>query len=368
MATLGESMNNPIAANWAARFVLLKLQRGEFVMTRFLSWLLLVSVVCVQPLLAQTAWPGNEWETASPDSQGMDAAVLESARAWLESHNSKSGMVIRHGRIVAEWYFAGADQKSKFAAYSTSKSLSSMATGLAISDGKLGLDHTVGQYLPEASPEKKRSITVKQLLSMTSGVHNDAGIGQREDLFSYALKTAAMDHEPGAKWDYNNTGLALLSPVFHKATGKQIDEFLNDRVFRAIGIKAEDMTWDRREGLALPYSGCHTNARSLGRIGLLVLNKGKWADKRIVPEQWLAESIAPSQDLNKSYGYLWWNNTTGKWAGVPKDAYAALGRWDNNIFIVPSLDLIVIRQSDIAPAAGHQIAEYYQLVCKAIKK
>lgn len=337
-------------------------------MTRSLGWLLLVIVALVRPLAAQTAWPGDDWETASPASQGMDADVLESARAWLESHNSKSGMVIRHGRVVAEWYFAGADRQSKFAAYSTSKSLSSMATGLAIADGKLGLDHTVGQYLPEASPEKKRAVTVKQLLSMTSGVHNDAGIGQREDLFSYALKTAPMDHEPGAKWDYNNTGLALLSPVFHKATGKQIDEYLNDRVFRPIGIKADDLTWDRREGLALPYSGCHTTARSLGRIGLLVLNKGQWVDKQIVPAQWLADSIAPSQDLNKSYGYLWWNNTTGKWSGVPKDAYAALGRWDNNIFVVPSMDLIVIRQSDVAPAAGHQIAEYYQLVCKAIKK
>lgn len=337
-------------------------------MTRSLVWLLVIFTVFVRSTAAQTVWPGEEWETASPASQGMDAAALESAKTWLESHNSKSGMVIRHGRIVAEWYFAGADPQSKFAAYSTSKSLSSVATGLAIADGQLKLDQTVGQYLPDASPETKRKVTVKQLLSMTSGVHNDPGIGQREDLFSFALKTAAMDHDPGTKWEYNNTGLSLLSPVFHKATGKQIDEYLNERVFRPIGIKANDMAWEKREELALPYSGCHTTARSLGRIGLLVLNKGKWVDQQIVPAAWLAESIAPSQDLNKSYGYLWWNNTTGKWRDVPRDAYAALGRWDNNIFVVPSLDLIVIRQSDLAPAAGHQIAEYYHLVCKAIQK
>ena len=324
--------------------------------------------LCGRAVNAQTSWPGDDWESATPASQEVDAAGLEKAKVWLESHQSKSGVVIRHGRIIAEWYFGDANKQSKFAAYSTSKSLSSMATGLAIADGKLALEHTVGRYVPDASPESKKTVTVKQLLSMTSGVHNDPTIVTREDLFSFALKTAAMDFEPGTKWDYNNTGLTLLSPVFHKATGKQIDEFLNERVFQPIGIRSDDWKWETRDGFALPYSGCHTTARSLGRIGLLVRHQGKWNDKQIVPAAWLAESIAPSQDLNKSYGYLWWNNATNKWPTVPKDAYAALGKWDNNIFIAPSLDLIVIRQSDLAPAKGHQIAEYYQLVCDAVKK
>lgn len=334
------------------------------------SWLI-VSWLCLSTVFvsaAEPVFPGADWETATPASQGMDAEQLDKARAWLESHNSKSGLVIRHGRIVAEWYFGGADRNSKFAAYSTSKSLSSMATGVAIADGKLALDHTVGQYVTDASPESKRTVTVRQLLSMTSGVHNDAGIGQRDDLFSYAIKTAPMDHAPGAKWDYNNTGLALLSPVFHRATGKQIDEFLNARVFQPIGIPAADWTWERREGLSLPYSGCHMTGRSLGRLGQLVLHQGKWQDRQLVPSAWLTESIAASQDLNKSYGYLWWNNSTSKWPNVAKDAYAALGRWDNNIFIVPSQDLVVIRQSDLAPGKDHQIAEYYQLVTAAVKK
>ena len=105
---------------------------------------LLLIVLCTRNASAQSVFPGDEWQTATPASQGMDAAGLEKAKAWLESHNSKSGVVIRHGRIVAEWYFGDANAKSKFAAYSTSKSLSSMATGLAIADGKLALDHTVG--------------------------------------------------------------------------------------------------------------------------------------------------------------------------------------------------------------------------------
>lgn len=337
-------------------------------MLQHVALALLCVVLFVRGATAQSAWPGEDWETATPASQGMDADKLEKARGWLETHNSKSGVVIRRGRIVGEWYFGGADRHSQFAAYSTSKSLSSMAAGLAIADGKLALDHTVGRYLADASPEAKREITVKQLLSMTSGVHSDAGIGQRDDLFSYAVKTAAMDHKPGDKWDYNNTGLALLSPVFRQATGQEIDDYLNQRVFLPIGIRSEDWKWERREGHALPYSGLHTTARSLGRIGLLVLQQGKWQATPIVPAAWLAESVAASQDLNKSYGYLWWNNTTAKWPGVPEDAFAALGKWDNNIMVAPSLDLIVIRQSDMASAKGHQIAEYLRLVCEAVKK
>jgi CubicO group peptidase (beta-lactamase class C family) len=337
-------------------------------MLRLTVRLLLVVVLGVRSASAQSVWPDKEWEVATPASQGMDATHLDKAKAWLETHHSKSGVVIRHGRIVAEWYFGGADQRSKFAAYSTSKSLSSMATGLAIADGKLSLDTTVGQYIPDASPEGKRAVTVKQLLSMTSGVHNDPGIVQRDEQFSYAMRTAAMDHPPGTKWDYNNTGLALLSPVFHKATGKQIDEFLDERLFRPIGISASDLTWEHREGLALPYSGCHTTGRSLGRIGLLALHHGKWNDKQIVPAAWLRESVAPSQEFNKAYGYLWWNNTANQWPGVPADAFAALGKWDNDILVVPGMDLVVIRQSDLAPAEGHKIAEYFQLVCEAVNK
>lgn len=336
-------------------------------MVRALFALWLSSWLLVQVAVAQTVWPGEDWEVAQPAQQGMDADSLDKARAWLETHNSKSGLVIRGGRVVAEWYFGNANRQSKFAAYSTSKSLSSIATGLAIADGKLALDHTVGRYIPDASPETKRAVTVKQLLSMSSGVHNNVGIVQLENQFSYALREAPMDHAPGAKWDYNNTGLALLSPVFQKATGTQIDDFLTERVFRPIGIRSDELSWDRRENLALPYTGCHTTARSLGRIGLLVLRKGKWKDQQVVPAAWLAESVLPSQELQKAYGYLWWNNTTNKWPGVPADAYAALGKWDNNILIVPSLDLVVIRQSDLAPAKGHQIAEYFRLVCEAVK-
>ena len=337
-------------------------------MYRALLLALTIGCCCQTTGTAQGVFPGADWETATPASQHVDAADLEKARAWLESHQSKSGLVVRHGRIIAEWYFGDADQTTKFPAYSTTKSLSSMATGLAIAEGKLTLDHTVGASLPDVRPEGKRSITIKQLLSMTSGVHNQQDVHLRDDVFPFALFEAGMDYKPGEKWDYNNTGLALLSPVFQKAVGEPLDEFFNERVFTPIGIRSKDWAWEHRNGYVIPYSGCQLTARAMGRIGLLVLNHGRWKDRQVVPSAWLAESVAASQELNPSYGYLWWNNATNKWPNVPKDAYAAMGRWDNDILVVPSLDLVVIRQSDLEPAKGHQIAEYFQLVCDAVKK
>lgn len=337
-------------------------------MYRSLFLALAIGCCWISHAVAQTVFPGTDWETATPASQEMDAAELDTARAWLASHQSKSGLVVRHGRIIAEWYFGDADRNTKFAAYSTTKSLSSLATGLAIQEGKLTLDHTVGASLPDVRPEGKRAITVKHLLSMTTGVHNEPNVHLRDDVFQYAMFQAGMDHLPGAKWDYNNTGLALLGPLFHKAVGEPLDDFFNQRVFTPIGIGSDDWSWEHRDGHVIPYSGCHLTARAMGRIGLLVLNDGKWKEKQIVPSAWLTESIAASQDQNPSYGYLWWNNTTNRWPNVPKDAFAAMGRWDNDILIVPSLDLVVIRQSDLEPAKGHQIAEYFQMVAGAVKQ
>ncbi len=277
-----------------------------------------------------TAWPVPEWETATPESQGVSPAVLEKVRDWLRDNGSKTGLVVRHGRIVGEWYFEGTTANTQLLVYSTSKSFASTAAGMAIAKGKLSLETKVGELLPEVSPAEKRDITVRQLLSMTSGVHNEPKFGEMSERFTYAMSKAPMDFPPGTKWQYNNTGLALLSPLLVKATGQQLDALLSQEVFTPIGIKESDWSWDKNEGFTLPYSGLHITARALARFGLLFLNGGKWQERQIVPAAWVAEATRPSQDLEKAYGYLWWNNTTGRVSGAPADSYAALGRFDNN--------------------------------------
>src|SRR4029079_5588786 len=121
---------------------------------------------------------------------------------------------------------------SKYLVYSTSKSFASTAAGLMIADGRLSLDTKVGDVLPDVKPAGKKDVTVRQIISMDTGVHNNTELPNLEKRFSYALYEAPMDFEPGKKWDYNNTGLALLAPLLKKQTGKQVDEILNEKVFQ----------------------------------------------------------------------------------------------------------------------------------------
>lgn len=316
-----------------------------------------------------TAWPVPDWQTARPAEVGLSAAGLAKVRQWHEKNGSKTGLVVRHGRVAAEWYFGDAAASTRYLVFSTSKSFASTAAGLLITDGKLKLDTTVGQVLPDVKPEGKRAVTVKQLLSMTSGVHNKP-LADEPKVFSYSLDEAPLDYPPGSKWDYNNCGLSLLSPVIKKTSGQELDQLLDKRIFQPIGIRRDDWSWDQVEGRTLPYSGLHITARALARFGLLFLNRGRWQDQQLLPAEWVKEATAPSQSMNKAYGYLWWNNTTGRWPTVPRDAYASLGHLDNDMLIVPSLDLIVVRQVGDDPASKgkkRDIGQLWSLAVEAVQ-
>ena len=329
---------------------------------------LLLVVGAVAPARAQTVFPDKEWQESKPETQSMSSAGLDKVRDWLKDNGSKTGMVVRHGQIVGQWYFDDAKPDSKYLVYSTSKSFASTAAGLAIASGKLKLTSKVGDFFPDANPPSKRDITVRQLLSMTSGAHNDNAILTRNDLFNYVLNELPMDAVPGEKWDYNNSGLSLLSPVVHKATGQNIDQILDENIFQKIGIARDEWTWEDRDGMPIPYSGLHITARGLARFGLLFLNKGSWRDKKLLSPDWVKLATHTSQDLNKRYGFLWWNNSTDVYPGVPSDAFSAMGKFDNDMLIVPSLDLIVIRQVGDDSAAKRQlkIGELFALAVSAV--
>ena len=331
--------------------------------------LVLLTLPPAMPAAAQTVFPGDDWTVATPQSQAMSPEIVAKVGQWLKDNGSKTGLVVRHGRIVGEWYFDEATRDSKYLVYSTGKAFVSTAVGLAIAEGKLKLDSTVGEFFPDANPPEKREITVRQLLSMTSGAKDDRSILGREDLFDYVLHELPMAAPPGTKWEYNDSGLSLLSPVFHRAVGMNIDELLDERVFHKIGIPREDWRWDEREGISLVFTGLHITARSLARFGLLYLNKGMWEQKQVIGPDWVAAATSPSQELNPRYGYLWWNNRSGAWPGVPADAYAALALYDNDMLVVPSLDLIVIRQvgNDSGSNRHVNIAELFALACSAVE-
>jgi CubicO group peptidase (beta-lactamase class C family) len=289
--------------------------------------------------------------------------------AW--EHNASAPgatglLVIRRGHVVGEWY-RDCDRTTAFNIYSSSKSYTSTAFGLILSDfgngplpgGKtLSLDTRVcnSEWIPESLPlpdPRKTEITVRNLLNMVSGL-GEQNPPQRNKPFEWAL-----GHEPGSPmvkllndprtaFHYSNAGVAHLVLLFHKATGEDLLPFLKTRLFDPIGLS--QVKWTQMGGdeggkgaigpLSQGYSGILTNPRQHARYCYLALHCGEWAARRVVPVSyydfaWKGTAIKPD------YGGQWW--TASHIAGVPGDLVMTLGRNHNDGFVVPSLDLVFVR-------------------------
>ena len=289
--------------------------------------------------------------------------------AWDHNAGAKGAtglLVIRHGQIVGEWYKEG-DRTTAFNIYSSSKSYTSTAYGLILSDfgngplsnGKtLSLDIKVcnTEWLPESLPlpdPRKVEITVRNLLNMASGldVQNPP---EKDHPFEWALGQVAgspmvkLKNDPGAAFHYSNAGVAHLVLVFHRATGEDLYPFLKQRLFEPIGeTQLRWKTLGGPEGGALAigpfsqgYSGIHTNPRQHARFCYLAMHKGEWAGKRIVPASYY-DFAWKGTSVKADYGGQWW--TAPHIPGAPGDLVMTLGRNHNDGFVVPSLDLVFVR-------------------------
>jgi CubicO group peptidase (beta-lactamase class C family) len=161
--------------------------------------------------------------------------------------------------------------------------------------------------------------------------------------------TAELAAEPGTHWDYSDPAMAHLALAFAHVAGRDMADFLRDRIFDPIGI--ERLVWDD-QGVGAGFIGPHTNAhtgvhvcvRELARFGYLMLRNGRWGKQQLIPPWWIELATRSSQTLNPSYGFTWWVNTPrALWPGLPADAFAAMGFMSNRCYVIPSLDLVVAR-------------------------
>jgi CubicO group peptidase (beta-lactamase class C family) len=171
-------------------------------------------------------------------------------------------------------------------------------------------------------------------------------LGRERDRFGNSA--ARLYAAPGRAWDYSDAAFAHLSLIFARVAGQEIGDFMRARVFQPIGI--ESAGWDLQGGAGHlgPHSNAHSglrlSARDFARLGYLLLHGGEWNGKQIVPKWWIDLATRKSQDVNPEYGYTFWVNTDGGlWPHVPKDAFAFMGYATNRCYVVPSLDLVVVR-------------------------
>jgi CubicO group peptidase (beta-lactamase class C family) len=309
---------------------------------------------------AAVPYPDPDWMTGTPQSQGLDPSFLGQADAVAAANNSYCLLVIRHGVLVWESYFNGHDATSTDHSWSIAKSYSSAVTGIAIDRGDIGgLSDSVAKYVPAWKSKSNAAITVRDLVSMQSGLHWDVFgdyVTMAElapDKTGYAVGLG-IDGPPNAAWTYNNSAVQVLEQVVRSATGKAMDAYAQDHLWSPIGSKAK---WDHDlAGHPTAYANVLATCRDHARLGYLYLHGGRWKSEQVVSSAWVKASTTPSQSMNQAYGYLWWINSgvpamdamNELWPGrmvanAPADLFAARGFGNQFIDVIPSLDMLVVR-------------------------
>lgn len=322
----------------------------------FFIVLLLVFASCKKdnsnPPAAETMYfPSNTdttWERKSMSSLGWNTSNVQALKDYLSQKHSKSFMILVNGRIVMEEYFNGHTPTATWPWNSAGKTLVSTATGIAQQEGLLNINTRASQYLGTGWTvvplAKENLITVRHLLTMTSGLNDSSELVIRANLKYMA--------DAGTRWSYHNVFQKLMD-VVAAASNQNYEDYFNAKLKNKLGM---DGFWN----YGLIFTVYHSNTRSMARFGLMALNNGKWKNEQIINQAFFNEAINTSQSINPSYGYLWWlNGKSGAMIpggqtyypgtlipNAPVDMYAAMGAEDQRIYVIPSKKMVVIRMGD----------------------
>jgi CubicO group peptidase (beta-lactamase class C family) len=297
---------------------------------------------------AQRALLPRSAPAASGISSRSIAALLD--RLEARSVECHSIMVVHHGHVVAEGWWAPYSAERPHLLYSLTKSFTSIAVGLAVADGLLSLDDRVVQVLPDHVPadisEQGNRITVHHLLSMTAGHPTDslaeAWQLEPDDLVKGFLGLPFAVAE-GTRHTYDNSTTFILARMVERVTGRGLPEYLDERLFKPMGVDHAD--WDRvKSGAAFGFHGLHLTTEAIAAFGELLRRGGMWGDQQLVPRGWV--ELATSRhidsewildgsdqaDFSYGYGYQFWMSRHG---------YHGHGSFGQQCVVVPSHDLVV---------------------------
>ncbi len=241
------------------------------------------------------------FSSASFAQQHINQAALDSlSDACLASH-SDSFSVWVDGKAILDYH----NIDTALPCYSVFKSITSLAAGKLITDGKLpGIDEPVMKYFPEWNQGLKRLITIRHLMNHTSGLdfnESDSVEWTTKNQYQFSLCANVVD-TPGTQFLYNTKATTLLAAVLEKAAGMKFDRYIERNIFRPLGITNFKWEYDDARNLI----GISSTSSELIKIGRLVLDKGKWNGKQLIAENWIREIAKPSQKFDQHDGLLWW--------------------------------------------------------------
>jgi CubicO group peptidase (beta-lactamase class C family) len=280
-----------------------------------------------------------------PEAQGVRSSAI---LAFVDEADKKvdaihSFMLLRHGQVVADCWWAPYDARTRHELYSLSKSFTSTAVGLAIAEGKLSIDDPVLKFFPEDAPPEPSSnlkaMRVHDLLRMSTGHQTEPSFFRSKDPWVKTFLAQPVPNKPGTHFLYNTAGTYMQSAIVQKATGQTVLDYLLPRLFVPLGIEP---TWGSSpQGISLGGYGLSIKTEDIARFGQLYLQKGRWEERQLIPAAWVEAASArqtsngsnPQSDWDQGYGYQFWRCRHG--------AYRGDGAFGQFCIVMPEQDAVV---------------------------
>ncbi|MBE7177534.1 MAG: serine hydrolase [Mucilaginibacter polytrichastri] len=308
-------------------------------------------------LLLRTA-SAQTLERVSPESQGVSSeAILNFLDGIAESKNEFHSFVfLRHGKVIAEGWWNPYRKELKHTLYSTSKSFTSTAVGFAVSEGKLKLDDKVVSFFPDQLPDTVSpllaKLTVQHLLMMSTGQKEEPSIDENSGkTWVQQFFADPISDEPGTVFRYNSIATYMLSAIVQKVTGQKIVDYLQPRLFSPLKITGAD--WEESpQKISTGGWGLRLKTEDLARFGQMMLQKGKWQGKTVVPANWVNEATTfkiknaadtavrakANSDWAQGYCYQFWR--------CRHNAFRADGAFGQYILVMPDQDAVIAINSE----------------------
>jgi CubicO group peptidase (beta-lactamase class C family) len=288
---------------------------------------------------------GADLPRSSPEAQGVSSAAVlafvETADKNIDSLHSF--MLIRHGRVVTEAWWAPYTPDARHSLFSLSKSFTSTAVGMAAAEGKLSIDDPVLKFFPDEAPTDPsgnlKAMRLSDLLRMSTG-HQTEPPRIPNEPWAKTFLAHTVPFKPGTHFLYNTSATYMLSAAVQKASGETVLDYLKPRLFDPLGI--ENPTWEVcPQGVSVGGYGLSVRTEDIAKFGQLYLQKGKWQGKQLVPAAWVEEATArqtsngssPRSDWDQGYGYQFWRCRHG--------AYRGDGAFGQYCIVLPEQDAVI---------------------------
>lgn len=292
---------------------------------------------------------------SAPEAQGIPSSAIEAFLVDVQARkiDLHSLMIVRNGYRVAQGWWRPYDPSLSHYLYSLTKSFTSAAAGFAISEGRFGLDDRVVSFFPDELPGKVSDhlaeMRVRHLLTMSGGFESDQmqpiSFGERDDWVRRILAVPVTD-KPGEVFRYNSGGSHLISAIVQATTGQRIQDYLEPRLFRPLGIGAVQW-WNCPMGMSIGGFGLKLRTEDIARFGLTILQNGRFNGAQVVPEQWvrlatsrhISSGADPNIDWAQGYGFQFWR--------CRRNAFRGDGAFGQYCVMMPDQNAVVVITSGV---------------------